>query len=153
PAQVEVKRVQERPAETVLDTSVVTASLDLPAPPALIVASRQEVSHKVQGVDNTTPGNTSSAQLIYANWEAQLTELKNKWLHQMKDDFQNILDTITSKEAQDALKKLQAEKTAKKQMYNALQMYTLAEASFLEDTRAMFADFGSRTLALHEGVV
>lgn len=62
-------------------------------------------------------------------------------------------NTITLEEAQDALKKLQAEKAAKKQMYNVLQMYARAEASFLEDTRAKFADFGSRTLALHDGFV
>lgn len=70
---------------------------------------------------------------------------------QSQPDFSQ--DTITLEEAQDALGKLQAEKTAKKQIYNVLQMYARAEASFLEDTRAVFADFGSRTLALHDGFV
>lgn len=197
-ASAEAEQVQELPADipsTLVGPFVPAAPVNLPAPVTPVVVSGEKAQEGRQsGIDNTS-GNPSSAQLLYAMWEAQLTELKNKWLDQMKDDFRNLLgpfeplqdhtpsskgldidldyqqwesayrkengqskldfseDTITLEEAQDALRKLQAEKTAKKQMYSVLQMYARAEASFLEDTRARFADFGSRTLALHDGFV
>ncbi|KAG9669910.1 hypothetical protein KCU99_g6632, partial [Aureobasidium melanogenum] len=197
-APAEAEQAQELPADvppTLAEHSVPAPPTDLPASVTPVAASSEKLQEGRQSDINNTSGNPSSTQLLYAMWEAQLTKLKNKWLDQMKDDFQNLLgpfeplqdhtpsskgldidldyqqwesayrkengqsrldfstDTITLGEAQDALRKLQAEKTAKKQMYNVLQMYARAEASFLEDTRAKFADFGSRTLALHHGFV
>ncbi|KAH0371843.1 hypothetical protein KCU65_g1562, partial [Aureobasidium melanogenum] len=197
-APAETEQAQELPADVpsaLVDPSISATPVDLPPPVVPAVAPRGKVQEESQSGTGNTSGNPSSAQLLYAMWEAQLTELKNKWLNQMKNDFQNLLgpfeplqdhtpiskgldidldyqqwesafreengqsqldfsqDTITLEEAQDALRKLQAEKTAKKQMYNVLQMYARTEASFLEDTRARFADFGSRTLALHDGFV
>ncbi|KAG9743620.1 hypothetical protein KCU73_g8359, partial [Aureobasidium melanogenum] len=197
-APTEAEHAQELPADvppTLAEQSVPAAPTNLPASVAPVAASSEKLREGRQSGINNTSGNPSSTQLLYAMWEAQLTELKNKWLDQMKDNFQNLLgpfeplqdhtpsskgldidldyqqwesayrkengqsqldfstDTITLEEAQDALRKLQAEKTAKKQMCNVLQMYARAEASFLEDTRAKFADFGSRALALHDGFV
>lgn len=80
-ASAEGEQAQELLAETpstTVDSSAPVAATKPPVPVAPIVASSDKVERKRQiGINNTQPDNASSAQLLYAMWEAQLTELKN----------------------------------------------------------------------------
>lgn len=80
-APVEAEQVRELPADipsTLVDPSVIATPVNLLTPVAPAVASREKSQKRRQSGTDKTSGNPSSAQLLYALWEAQLTELEKQ---------------------------------------------------------------------------